>query len=36
MSSISSLNVGLKALLAAQSALDTAGHNVANVTTPGY
>jgi flagellar hook-associated protein 1 FlgK len=36
MSAISSINVGLKALLAAQSALDTAGHNVANVTTPGY
>lgn len=36
MSSISSLNVGLKALLAAQSGLDTAGHNVANVGTPGY
>ncbi|MDZ4772654.1 MAG: flagellar hook-associated protein FlgK [Planctomycetota bacterium] len=36
MSNISSLNVGLKALLAAQSALDTAGHNVANATTPGY
>lgn len=36
MSNISSLNVGLKALLAAQAGLDTAGHNVANVSTPGY
>lgn len=36
MSNISSINVGLKALLAAQAGLDTAGHNVANSTTPGY
>ena len=31
-----SLNVGLKALLTAQSALDTIGHNVSNANTPGY
>ncbi|MBI5364841.1 MAG: flagellar hook-associated protein FlgK [Planctomycetes bacterium] len=31
-----SLNVGLKALLTAQSALDTVGHNVSNANTPGY
>lgn len=36
MSNISSLSVGLKALLAAQSGLDTAGHNIANSTTKGY
>lgn len=35
MSAIS-LNVGLKALLSAQSALDTVGHNVSNANTPGY
>jgi flagellar hook-associated protein 1 FlgK len=35
MSSIS-LNVGLKALLASQSGMDTAGHNISNATTPGY
>ena len=32
MSSIS-LNIGLKALLTAQSALDTVGHNVSNANT---
>lgn len=31
-----SLNIGLKALLTAQSALDTVGHNVSNANTPGY
>ena len=31
-----SLNIGLKSLLAAQAALDTIGHNVSNVNTPGY
>jgi len=31
-----SLHVGLKALLTAQSALDTVGHNVSNANTPGY
>jgi len=30
------LNTGLKALLAAQAALDTTGHNLANSSTPGY
>lgn len=35
MSNIS-LNVGLKALLAAQSGLETAGHNVSNANTVGY
>jgi len=30
------LNIGLKALLASQSALDSVGHNVANANTPGY
>jgi flagellar hook-associated protein 1 len=35
MSSIS-INTGLSALLAAQSGLDTAGHNISNATTPGY
>ena len=30
------LNTGLKALLAAQSKLQTIGHNVSNATTPGY
>ena len=30
------LNTGLKALLAAQAALDTTGHNVSNANTPGY
>ncbi len=31
-----SLNVGLSALLAAQTGLDTAGHNISNAATPGY
>ncbi|MFT4540797.1 MAG: flagellar hook-associated protein FlgK [Planctomycetota bacterium] len=31
-----SLNIGLKALLTAQSSLDTVGHNIANANTPGY
>jgi flagellar hook-associated protein FlgK len=31
-----SLNIGLKALLTAQSSLDTVGHNVSNANTPGY
>jgi flagellar hook-associated protein 1 FlgK len=35
MSSIS-INTGLSALLAAQTGLDTAGHNISNATTPGY
>jgi flagellar hook-associated protein 1 len=35
MASIS-LNTGIKALLAAQSGLDTVGHNVSNANTPGY
>lgn len=35
MSSVS-LNIGLKALLTSQSALDTVGHNVSNANTPGY
>jgi flagellar hook-associated protein 1 FlgK len=35
MSSLA-LNTGLKALLAAQSKLETIGHNVSNATTPGY
>ncbi len=30
------LHVGLKALLTAQSALDTVGHNISNANTPGY
>lgn len=30
------LNIGLKALLAAQSSLETIGHNVSNANTPGY
>ncbi len=30
------LNVGTRALLANQAALQTAGHNIANVNTPGY
>jgi flagellar hook-associated protein 1 FlgK len=30
------LNIGLKALLASQTALDSVGHNVANANTPGY
>ncbi len=30
------LNVGLKALLTAQSALDNVGHNISNANTPGY
>jgi flagellar hook-associated protein 1 FlgK len=30
------LNVGTRALLASQAALTTAGHNIANVNTPGY
>lgn len=30
------LNIGLKALLTSQSALDIVGHNVANANTPGY
>jgi len=33
---MSLLNVGARALLANQMALHTAGHNVANVSTPGY
>lgn len=35
MSSVS-LNIGLKALLTSQAALDTVGHNVSNANTPGY
>lgn len=35
MASIS-LNTGMKALLAAQSGLETVGHNVSNANTPGY
>ncbi len=35
MSSVA-LNLGIEALLAAQTALDTVGHNVANANTPGY
>ena len=35
MSSVG-LNIGLKALLTSQAALDTIGHNVANANTPGY
>ena len=31
-----SLNIGLNALLTAQNALDTVGHNIANANTPGY
>ena len=31
-----SLNIGLKALFASQSALDTIGHNLSNSNTPGY
>ena len=30
------LNVGARALMANQVALQTAGHNIANVNTPGY
>jgi len=30
------LNIGLKALLTAQSALDNVGHNISNASTPGY
>lgn len=30
------LNIGLKALLTSQTALDVIGHNVANASTPGY
>lgn len=33
---MSLLNVGARALLANQTALQTAGHNIANVSTPGY
>lgn len=33
---MSLLNVGARALLANQTALQTAGHNIANVNTPGY
>ena len=33
---MSLLNVGARALLANQMALQTAGHNIANVSTPGY
>ena len=33
---MSLLNVGVRALLANQVALQTAGHNIANVNTPGY
>lgn len=33
---MSLLNVGARALLANQSALQTVGHNIANVNTPGY
>ena len=33
---MSLLNVGARALLANQVALQTAGHNIANVSTPGY
>ena len=32
---MSLLNVGARALLANQVALQTAGHNIANVSTPG-
>jgi flagellar hook-associated protein 1 FlgK len=35
MSSIA-LNLGIEGLLAAQTALDTVGHNLANANTPGY
>lgn len=35
MSSIA-LNLGIEGLLAAQTALDTVGHNIANANTPGY
>ena len=35
MSSIA-LNIGIEGLLAAQTALDTVGHNIANANTPGY
>ena len=31
-----SLDIGLKALLTSQAALDTIGHNIANANTPGY
>ena len=31
-----SLNIGLKALLTSQSALETIGHNISNANTPGY
>ena len=30
------LNIGLKALLTAQTALDNVGHNISNASTPGY
>lgn len=30
------LNIGLKALLTAQTALETVGHNISNASTPGY
>ena len=33
---MSLLNVGVRALMANQAALQTAGHNIANVNTPGY
>ena len=36
MSDFGSLSVGLSGLLAHRKALDTAGHNLANVNTPGY
>ncbi len=36
MSSFGALSVGLSGLLAHRKALDTAGHNLANVNTPGY
>ena len=35
MSSVG-LNIGLRALLTSQSALDTVGHNISNANTPGY
>ncbi len=35
MSSIA-FNIGIEGLLAAQTALDTVGHNIANANTPGY
>jgi flagellar hook-associated protein FlgK len=36
MSSNIALNLGIESLIAAQTALDTVGHNLANANTPGY